>query len=112
MSKRSLDEGFIDEKPSKLTKIADDSPFAKPWKGSDGILVVEDKELHVHTQTLSLASPVFKAMFSGSFKEAETKRVTLEGKSYDSIEHMLKLVYNLTNRLGMYGCLLPLIVTN
>ena len=32
-------------------------------------------------------------MFNGSFKEAETKRVTLEGKSLDVVEHMLRLIY-------------------
>jgi len=99
MSKRSLNEGFVDERPSKSLKVDDGSPFANPWKGSNAVLVVEDIELHVHTQTLSLASPVFEAMFNGNFVEAQTRRVPLEGKSYEAVEHMLKLVYNLTNRL-------------
>uniref|UniRef100_A0A7M5VDT9 BTB domain-containing protein n=1 Tax=Clytia hemisphaerica TaxID=252671 RepID=A0A7M5VDT9_9CNID len=87
-----------DQTPCK-SMVDDGSPFANPWKGSNAVLVVEDIELHVHTQTLSLASPVFEAMFNGNFVEAQTRRVPLEGKSYETVEHMLKLVYNLTNRL-------------
>jgi len=93
MSKRSLDGGSADEKPSKSTKVDVRSPFSKPWKGSDGVLIVGDKELHIHTQTLSLASPVFEKMFNGNFKEAQTKRVPLEGKSYEIVEAMLKFIY-------------------
>ena len=77
------------------------SPFSKPWKGSDAVLIVEDKELNVHTAVLSLASPVFEAMFNGSFKEAQTKRVTLEGKSYELVEEMLRFLYpNIDYYLG------------
>ncbi|XP_066913571.1 BTB and MATH domain-containing protein 38-like [Clytia hemisphaerica] len=67
--------------------------FAQPWKNSDVVLVVEDKELHVHSITLSMVSPVFEAMFNGNFKEAQTKRVVLEGKPYDTFLYMLRMVY-------------------
>ncbi|XP_066933601.1 uncharacterized protein [Clytia hemisphaerica] len=68
-------------------------PFSKPWQNSDAVLIVEDRELHVHSMILSLASPVFDSMFNGSFKEAESKRVELAGKSYDLLEHLLKIIY-------------------
>ena len=67
--------------------------FTEPWKNSDVVLVVEDKEIHVHSTTLSMVSPVFEAMFNGSFKEAQTKRVVLEGKSYDAFLYMLRMIY-------------------
>ena len=85
---------------AKTSKQNDEELFVKPWKGSDGVLVVEDKELHVHTAVLSLASPVFERMFNGSFKEAQTKRVTLEDKEYDLIEHMLRIIYPVQCRIG------------
>uniref|UniRef100_A0A7M5VDI8 BTB domain-containing protein n=1 Tax=Clytia hemisphaerica TaxID=252671 RepID=A0A7M5VDI8_9CNID len=68
-------------------------PFSKAWQNSDAVLVVEEKELHVHSMILSLASPYFDKMFNGSFKESQTKRVTLEGKSFELIEQMLKIIY-------------------
>ncbi|XP_066920286.1 uncharacterized protein [Clytia hemisphaerica] len=68
-------------------------PFSKAWQSSDAVLVVEEKELHVHSMILSLASPYFDKMFNGSFKESQTKRVTLEGKSYESVEQMITIIY-------------------
>uniref|UniRef100_A0A7M5WMU6 BTB domain-containing protein n=1 Tax=Clytia hemisphaerica TaxID=252671 RepID=A0A7M5WMU6_9CNID len=68
-------------------------PFSKPWRESDAVLVVEEKELHVHNDILSIASPVFDKMFNEKFKEAETKRVSLPGKSLPLIEQILKIIY-------------------
>ena len=74
-------------------KKLESGPFEKPWQNSDAVFIVEDKELHVHSTILSLASPVFDKMLNGDFKEAQTKQVRLEGKSYPMVEHMLKLIY-------------------
>ena len=76
--------------------------FVKQWKGSDAVLVVEDKELHVHTNILSISSQYFDSMFKGNFKEGKSKRVTLEGKEYKLIEHMLRLIYPLEASLSKY----------
>ena len=77
--------------------------FKKPWQNSDVVLIVEDEELHVHSTILSLASPVFDKMLNGDFKEAQTKQVRLEGKSYQMVEHMLKLIYpNMAGKLGRW----------
>eukprot|EP00111_Clytia_hemisphaerica_P013135 TCONS_00038547-protein len=77
-------------------------PFLEAWQSSDAVLVVEEKELHVHSMILSLASPYFDKMFNGSFKESQTKRVTLEGKSFDLIRQMLKIIYpNFGCEIGM-----------
>ena len=67
--------------------------FSKPWQNSDSVLVVEEKELHVHSMILSIASPYFDKMFNGNFKESQTKRVSLEGKSFGIVEQMLKHIY-------------------
>ena len=84
-----------------LEKEEEIGPFETPWKNSDAVFIVEDKELHVHSTILSLASPVFDKMLNGDFKEAQTKQVRLEGKSYPMVEHMLKMVYpNLEQKLG------------
>ena len=83
-----LQQGTKEENKKENT-----GPFSKPWRDSDAILVVEEKELHVHTNILSIASPVFDNMFNGKFKEAQTKRVPLPGKSFHIIEQMLKIIY-------------------
>ena len=67
--------------------------FTKPWNDSDVILVVQSWELHVHKSILSLQSPVFKAMFSGQFKEATAERVVLEGKTHKWFLQFLRLLY-------------------
>ena len=70
-----------------------EADFKKPWDNSDAVLVAEGIEFHVHSSILSFASPVFDRMFNGNFKEAATKRVTLEGKSSDVVTLMLHIVY-------------------
>jgi len=51
----------------------------EPWKNSDATILVEDKVMHVHTNILSFASPVFEAMFNSDFKES--KDLTLNSVS-------------------------------
>jgi len=101
MSKRALKKIANDEKPAKSFKAEGngDSPFSQSWHSSDAVLIVVDKELYVHTNILSIASKYFERMFHGNFVEAKTKRVTLELKQYEYMEHILRIVYNLTNRL-------------
>ena len=78
-------------------------PFDEPWQQSDAVLIVEEKQLHVHSIILSLASPVFDKMFNGDFKEAQNKQVSLQGKSYQLVEHLLKLLYpNMAQTVGRW----------
>ena len=93
-SKRKSQSNLPEEEPANKTSKegTEESIFSKPWQKSDAVLIVENKELHVPSATLSQASPVFQRMFNGSFKEAETKRVTLEGKSYEMVEHILRII--------------------
>ncbi|XP_066920256.1 kelch-like protein 30 [Clytia hemisphaerica] len=83
----------VETEPIKETVEKEEGPFSKAWQNSDAVLVVEEKELHVHSMILSLASPYFERMFNGNFKESQTKRVTLEGKSFPLIEQLLKIIY-------------------
>ena len=78
-------------------------PFDEEWHQSDAVLIVEEKQLHVHSIILSLASPVFDKMFNGDFKEAQNKQVSLRGKSYQLVEHLLKLLYpNMAQTVGRW----------
>ena len=81
------------EENSSSDFVVYEGPFSKPWQNSDAVLVVEEKEFHVHSMILSIASPYFDKMFNGNFKESQTKRVTLKGKSFQLIEQMLKAIY-------------------
>ena len=87
------------EVPKQINPLA---PFENPWKGSDVVLIVEDKELHAHSSILATASDYFQKMFDGNFKEADTKRVTLEEQNHEIMEHVLKLVYPMTNGFGKF----------
>lgn len=67
--------------------------FQSEWNNSDQVLVVQNKELHVHRCMLSLWSPVFDRMFNSNFKEKESRRVELKGKLLTEIEELLHVLY-------------------
>ena len=68
--------------------------FSKPLPDSDQVLVVEEREFHVHRSVLGLWSPVFRAMFNKKFKEAKMKRIELPGKKADMFDRFLMLLYS------------------
>ena len=70
-----------------------DIVFASPWNDSDVVLVVEDRELHVHKWILASQSPVFKAMFDSHFREAGRDKITLKEKGFQSMVQFMKLLY-------------------
>ena len=70
-----------------------DNVFSKPWGNSDVVLVVEDKEFHVHRCILSLQSPVFKAMFNGSFKDSTQDKIELKDDKHEAMLLFLQLLY-------------------
>jgi len=72
------------------------SDFSTEWNNSDQILIVEDRNLHVHRCILSTWSPVFDRMFYGHFKEKTSTHIKLKGKTYCEVEEMLKVMYNRT----------------
>ena len=67
--------------------------FASPWNDSDMVLVVEDRELHVHKWILTSQSPVFKVMFDGHFRKAGQDKITLKEKNFQSMVQFMKLLY-------------------
>ena len=78
-----------DEENSEIEK----NVFSQPWKDSDLVLVVEDKELHVHRAFLAVHSEAFKAMFNGKFKDTEKDRIELQGDNYQAMLLFIKLLY-------------------
>ena len=67
--------------------------FSKPWGNSDVVLVVEDKEFHVHRCILSLQSPVFSTMFNGSFKDSTQEKIELKDDEHEAMLLFLQLLY-------------------
>lgn len=63
----------------------------------DVILIVENKEFFAHRAVLAGASPVFKAMFTGGFKEGQSleypQRVALPELKYSVCQHLLNFLY-------------------
>jgi len=68
--------------------------WEEPWKNSDAVLSAEEKEIHVHSLVLSMASPVFERMLEGDFKESKTKRVEMEGKKHKHVLILVKMLYS------------------
>ncbi|KAF6023028.1 hypothetical protein EB796_018670 [Bugula neritina] len=60
---------------------------------TNAVILVEGKELHVVKELLMVASPVFKAMFTGHFIEASTNVVELANKDINHIVWMLDYIY-------------------
>ncbi|XP_062601679.1 uncharacterized protein LOC134263362, partial [Saccostrea cucullata] len=56
---------------------------------TDVALVVEGKKMYTAKSILSLASPVFKAMFSSDFKKKNATEIELPGKKYKDMEYFL-----------------------
>jgi hypothetical protein len=69
------------------------SRYNKPWDDSDVIFQVEDEEFHCHHVVLKLNSPIFRAMFNGSFKEEKGTPVQLPGKEKQSFQIFLDFMY-------------------
>ena len=67
--------------------------FSSPWKSSDLILQVSEREFHVHRAVLMVCSPVFEAMLSSEFKEKSAQKIPLPGKDATEIEQMLQGIY-------------------
>ncbi|KAK7505032.1 hypothetical protein BaRGS_00003602 [Batillaria attramentaria] len=59
--------------------------FATPDDMTDVIFVVEDRKLYFNKTILMMCSPVFKSMFTSSFKEKEAKEIPLPDKKYGDV---------------------------
>ncbi|XP_062574804.1 kelch-like protein 21 [Saccostrea cucullata] len=74
---------------TKSECYSDDDGFPE----TDVTLLVEDKIIHVNKAVLSQHSPVFSAMFSGSFKESTEKEITLKNKKAKDFIEFLRCFY-------------------
>ena len=82
----------IETSPSPGQEREDDSipAFKENSKHSNIVLIVENKKIPTNKWFLSVASPVFKTMFTSDFKEKEAEEVRLEGKQYDTFTTFLQ----------------------
>ncbi|XP_057294490.1 uncharacterized protein LOC130623004 isoform X2 [Hydractinia symbiolongicarpus] len=70
------------------------NPFAAGVRSNaDVIMIVEEWELHLHSQILSDGSPVFKTMLDVNFVEGISKRVELKNKKARYVIEFLKFFY-------------------
>ena len=76
-----------------VSKKQKENIFSQPWNKSDVVLVVDDKEFHVHRSMLSMQSPVFDAMFNGSFKDSTQQKIELKDDKHEAMLPFLKLLY-------------------
>ena len=68
--KRLLDEKDEKDNLTKKNKSCheDESMFSKPWQNSDAVLIVEGKELHVHTLIFTGKNVKNPGLGSGHFR--------------------------------------------
>ncbi|GMT30047.1 hypothetical protein PFISCL1PPCAC_21344, partial [Pristionchus fissidentatus] len=67
--------------------------FSAPSVGTDLILRVEGKDVHVGRQYLTTHSPVFAAMFYGDFIEKEKAEIELKDVKYEEFIDLLHVIY-------------------
>ncbi|XP_041368104.1 uncharacterized protein LOC121382637 [Gigantopelta aegis] len=76
---------FVPPKPNNM--------FSEPSATSDVVLLVEDKPIHVNKAVLSLASPVFAAVFGLDLKEKYAEEIPLPDKKYEYFIEFLLCLY-------------------
>jgi hypothetical protein len=54
---------------------------------------VEERKVHVHSLILKMASPVFKTMLSGNFKERDATEIVLPDKDVAHFILLLRQIY-------------------
>ena len=60
---------------------------------SDVVFVVEEQRIPAIKVILSLKSNVFRAMFSGKFKEAKDKEVVIEETNFEAFKTLIQFLY-------------------
>ncbi|XP_071163150.1 BTB and MATH domain-containing protein 36-like [Mytilus edulis] len=74
-------------------RATDDSDFSADEFLCDVNLTVEEKPLYTSRSLLAFASPVFKCMFSGEFKEKGQSNIDLPDKSYQDVSEMIRFIH-------------------
>ncbi|KAF4555066.1 Hypothetical protein D9617_3g021350 [Elsinoe fawcettii] len=99
-----LDPGESSEAPGRLSSANTvSSGVSVPNKSSqkffndplsaDVIILSGPRKIYVHREDLERASPYFKAMLSGRFKESTASEIKLEDDDPDAVFDMLHFIY-------------------
>ena len=67
--------------------------FTEPWDMGDVIFNVQGRKLYANRMTMSMWSPVMKAMLTGDFKEKNALEIKLPGKAYKDILQLLMVIH-------------------
>ncbi len=67
--------------------------FLKPFECSDITLMVEGTPVYAVKSVLSLWSPVFRAMFTGDFKEKEQSSIELPDKDLFAVAELMQFLH-------------------
>lgn len=78
--------------PSKEEELIKDV-FPYDSDVTDLTLVVEDRKLHVAKVVLIDASPVFRKMLTGEFKEKTMSELELHGKEFSTFVPFLRCIF-------------------
>lgn len=71
----------------------DDVDFTVPDFLSSLTLIVEGHRLYVHKEVLAAWSPVFRSMFTRSFREKDQTEIELPEKKVDEFVELLHCMY-------------------
>ena len=91
--KRKLENDSNGETKEKEPKKLHLDVFDHPDELSSITFLVEDKDIHFNKDLLSLASPVFHAMFHGHFKEKNLDKIPLPGKRHEDMVQFFTLIH-------------------
>ncbi|KAK7107253.1 BTB and MATH domain-containing protein 36-like [Littorina saxatilis] len=73
--------------------VDSENPFEHPCLGSDLVLVVEGRQLHVHRTVLVLHSPVFHKMLTADMKEKNLEEIELPDRQHRAMVNFLLQMY-------------------
>src|ERR1700712_3921483 len=60
---------------------------------SDVVFVIEGQPLPAHKLMFRMKSKVFRAMFSGEFKETKDKEVVIEDTTFEAFKTLIQFIY-------------------
>nr|XP_022301897.1 BTB and MATH domain-containing protein 47-like [Crassostrea virginica] len=78
---------------TKLSPAEEDSYFPHDPEVTDFTFIVDNRKFHVAKVVLIDASPVFRRMFKGDFKEKNITELELPGKDGTIFEFFLRCIY-------------------
>ena len=83
----------MNETETNISPFQEEDYFPHDPDVTDFTLIVGDKKFHVVKAVLMDASPVFRSMFTGDFKEKNITELELPGKDGSIFEFFLRCIY-------------------